>query len=486
MANFIKAPDAEKMDIHSSLRNLPSVEKLLEDERIARRCTLLSRSGVARIVREAVERCRERLRSGEEPHAGGDLRAALADEIVVSLDALTAGRRRVINATGVILHTNLGRAPLGAGVRAAIDEAARGYLDLEIDLGSGRRTERGLGAAKLLSLITGAEDALVVNNNAAAVFLAVHTLAAGGAVAISRGELVEIGGSFRLPEILSLAAGTVIEVGTTNRTHRKDYEKAIRGGATLLLKVHTSNYRIVGYTNEVPLKDLIELGREKGVPVMYDQGSGVLYPLQREGIEGEENISAVVESGIDIVSFSTDKVLGGPQGGALVGRADLIKRLKENHLSRALRCDKLTVAGLERVLLDYWNGRFEDIPTLRMITERLESVRERAERIAARIREGSAAGLAAGVAEAESSIGGGSFPINPLRTVVVQITLSPSRAEKLAARLRAGSPAVLVRVKGDAVMIDPRTVLSDEEEALIARLGEELRADSRGSDGNER
>ncbi|HVO76959.1 MAG TPA: L-seryl-tRNA(Sec) selenium transferase, partial [Candidatus Bathyarchaeia archaeon] len=341
------------MDIQSSLKKLPSVEKILEDGRIAPRIALLSRRGITRIVRDAIDRKRERLLAGEVTGAAGQsLAEAVANEVAGELDAISnLGVRRVINATGVVLHTNLGRAVLGESVRAAIDRSARGYVDLEIDLGTGARTERGLRVGRLLSLITGAGDAFVVNNNAAAVFLAVQTLAGAGAVAISRGELVEIGGSFRLPEILSLAAGRVIEVGTTNRTHRKDYEKAVRDGATLLLKVHTSNYRIVGYTNEVPLAELAAIGREKGVPVMYDQGSGVLYPLRLKGVEGEESMESVLESGVDLVSFSTDKVLGGPQGGALAGRADLIARMKENHLSRALRLDKLALAGLEQVLL---------------------------------------------------------------------------------------------------------------------------------------
>ncbi|MGD1048681.1 MAG: L-seryl-tRNA(Sec) selenium transferase [Candidatus Krumholzibacteriaceae bacterium] len=462
------------MDIQSSLKKLPSVEKVLEDERIAPRISLLSRRGITRIVRESIERHRERLLAGAGPGASGKaLAAAVADEVASELETLAAlGARRVINATGVVLHTNLGRSVLGESVRAAIDRSARGYVDLEIDLESGKRTERGLRAGKLLSLITGAGDAFIVNNNAAAVLLAVQTFAGRGAVAISRGELVEIGGSFRLPEILALAAGRVIEVGTTNRTHRRDYEKAVRDGATLLLKVHTSNYRIVGYTNEVPLAELASLGRESGVPVMYDQGSGVLYPLRLKGVEGEESIDTVLESGVDLVSFSTDKVLGGPQGGALVGRADLIARMKENHLSRALRLDKLTLAGLEEVLLEYWTGRFDEVPSLAMITEALESVRDRAERIASRLAESCGPGASVSIEESESSIGGGSFPINPLRTVVVQITLAPDLAERLSARLRAGTPSVLVRVKAESVMIDPRTVLGDEEELLIAKLGE--------------
>jgi L-seryl-tRNA(Ser) seleniumtransferase len=464
------------MDMQSSLKRLPSVEKVLEDARIAGRISLLSRKGITRIVRESIDHRREILLKASTTRVSEEeLLADVAGEVAAEIERISrVAQRRVINATGVVLHTNLGRAVLGERARAAIDEAARGYIDLEIDLESGKRTERGLRAARLLALITGAADAFVVNNNAAAVFLAVQTLAGKGAVAVSRGELVEIGGSFRLPEILALAAARVIEVGTTNRTHRKDYEKAVRDGATLLLKVHTSNYRIVGYTNEVPLRELARIGSDQGIPVMYDQGSGVLYPLRMKGVEGEESIEATLESGVDLVSFSTDKVLGGPQGGALVGRADLIKAMKENHLSRALRLDKLTLAGLEQVLLEYWNGRFDGIPSFGMITESVESVRERAERIASRLGETRASRFDLAIEESESSIGGGSFPINPLRTVVVQITLSSGRAEALSALLRAGNPSVLVRVKESSVMIDPRTVLHNEEEILIAKLGEGL------------
>lgn len=459
------------MDIRASLKKLPSVERILEDPRVAARLTLLARGGVTRIVRETVDLFRERLLRGDlAASSETNVRAAVTDEVVRRLEAIERGaQRRVINATGVILHTNLGRAVLGEGVRRAIDEAARGYVDLEIDLESGERTERDRRVAALLSLVTGAEDATIVNNNAAAVLLAVQTLAGDGAVAVSRGELVEIGGSFRLPEILARAAARVIEIGTTNRTHRKDYEKAIRDGATLLLKVHTSNYRIVGYTNEVPLRELVEIGRQHGVAVMYDQGSGVLYPLRSKGIEGEESVGDYLESGVDVLSFSTDKVLGGPQGGAIVGRADLVRRMRENHLARALRLDKLALAGIERVLLDYWTGRFDEIPSLAMITADPAAVRARAEAIAERLRE-RCPGVEIAVEESDTSIGGGSFPINPLRSALVQITVTGSRAEKIAARLRSGSPAVLVRVREQSIMIDPRTLLPGEEEPLVERL----------------
>jgi L-seryl-tRNA(Ser) seleniumtransferase len=478
MAGLFHALGAGNVDIHSSLKKLPSVERVLEDERIASRITFQSKNGVTRLVRATIERYRRKLLEGSMASASEEtIMAAVAEEVVSELEGLARGaQRRVINATGVTLHTNLGRAVLGEEARRAIDEAASGYVDLEVDLASGKRVERGRRIARLLALITGAEDAFVVNNNAAAVLLAVRTLAGDGAVAVSRGELVEIGGSFRLPEILALAAGAVIEVGTTNRTHIADYEKAIRDGATMLLKVHTSNYRIVGYTNDVRLGELAELGARHKVPVMYDQGSGVLYPLDTKGIEGEESIEGALRSGVDLLSFSTDKVLGGPQGGAIIGRADLIRRMKDNHLSRALRLDKLTIAALERVLLAYWEGRCDELPAFRMITESLDSLRARAERIAGRLKENCGRSVDVGVTEDESSVGGGSFPINPLRTVLVNITLSSGRSERLSSLLRAGSPAVMVRVKGNAVMIDPRTVLPEEEEPLISTVCEQVRA----------
>lgn len=458
------------------LKKLPSVEKVLADERVSARMSLMSQSGVKRIVREKIAQYRARIRAGKtaglaEEGLGGVIIAEISEE----LDSLSSGKqRRVINATGVILHTNLGRAVLGRAARAAIDMAAAGYSDLEVDLASAKRVERGRRVARLLALMTGAEDAFIVNNNAAAILLAVRTFAGSGAVAISRGELVEIGGSFRLPEILASAAARVIEVGTTNRTHLKDYERAIDAGATLLLKVHTSNYRIVGYTNDVPLQELAELGRRSRVPVMYDQGSGVLYPLRSAGIAGEETIEEVLASGVDLVSFSTDKVLGGPQGGALIGKTKLIAKMRENHLSRALRLDKLTLAGLEEVLLAYWEGRFDEMPALAMITERADSVRERAERLAERLRAGAAASCRLSVVDSESSIGGGSFPINPLPTTVVEITLPAGSAARLARELRAGTPAVMLRVKGSSVIVDARTVSGDEERPLIERLKEAL------------
>jgi L-seryl-tRNA(Ser) seleniumtransferase len=460
------------MDIHSSLRKLPSVESILEEGRVAGRITPFSKGGVTRIVRETVAAYRERLRTGDlSVGDGAELREAITNDVVGELDAIEhATLHRVINATGVILHTNLGRAVLGLETVSAIHNVSSGYVDLEMDLATARRVKRERRVRRLLSLVMGTEDAMVVNNNAAAVFLAVETFAGRGAVAVSRGELVEIGGSFRLPEILASAAGRVIEVGTTNRTHLKDYERAVREGATLLLKVHTSNYRIVGYTNEVPLGDLVDVGKTHGIPVMYDQGSGILYPLETAGVTGEESVGPLLDTGVDLMSFSADKVLGATQGGILLGSHGLIEEMRANHLSRALRVDKLALAGLEQVLLHYWKGEIDRIPAVRMIITPLDEIRERVRRLAASIGVSLGGGVGIKVIDGESSIGGGSFPTNPLRTALVEITLRPGLPEKLSDILRTGDPAVLVRVKGDSVYVDLRSVAEHEEEVLRDRV----------------
>lgn len=449
------------------LRKLPSVENVLQDKRIEPSITRFSRRGITRIVREVIASHRERITEGR-PVKGEDLRESVVEESCERIGSLTRNLlRRIINATGVVLHTNFGRAPLGEDVCRTVQLAASGYVDLEVDVETGGRVDRSRRVRRLLSLITGSEDALVVNNNAAAVLLAVQTFARSGGVAISRGEMVEIGGSFRLPEILAAAAGKVMEVGTTNRTHAKDYERAVREGAGLLLKVHTSNYRIVGYTNEVTLAELVEVGRRGGVPVMYDQGSGVLFPMNERGIEGEQCIEEIVDTGVDLVSFSADKVLGAPQGGIILGRRDLIERMSGNHLFRALRIDKLTLAGLESVLLKYWTGDLDGIRSLGMIIVDPEEIESRAERFARRIEDLLPPGAGAGTVEGESSIGGGSFPINPLRTTLVEINLPAGLSQRLYDYLRGMDPAVFVRVKGGSVFLDLRTVSESEEGMLL-------------------
>jgi L-seryl-tRNA(Ser) seleniumtransferase len=461
------------MDRKTSLRKLPSVERVLEDERIAPRINVLTRRGITRIVRDRIESYREGIVSGdiEAGEDAGLIRERIAAAAARDIGSLVSDRqRRVINATGVILHTNLGRAVLSSAAVSAVVTAASGYTDLEMDIASGARTSRSRRVTALIRAITGCGGALVVNNNAAAVLLAVDTFARGGAVAVSRGELVEIGGSFRLPEILARAAGRIIEVGTTNRTHIGDYERAVDEGATLLLKVHTSNYRVVGYTDEVPLEALSQLGKKRDVPVMYDQGSGILYPVEDEGLEGEMSILPVLDTGVGIVSFSADKALGGPQAGILAGDADLIGKMRDNHMSRALRIDKMTLAGLEQVLVDYWNGDFDCIPALKMMLEDRGPHAARTHDAAERLRGMTPDGFTVEEVDGETSIGGGSFPINPLRTVLLQITLTAGGPQRLERELRRLDPPVLARIRGDSVFVDLRTVSAEEENILVESL----------------
>jgi L-seryl-tRNA(Ser) seleniumtransferase len=471
---FLYTETQRIMDIKELLKNLPSVENVLQDKRIQCHITDVSRMGVTRLVRETITETRERMIGGDFPAPGkADLMETIVVTVTAELEALVSDRLGpVINATGVILHTNLGRAVLGDETCAAINDVAGGYSDLEIDVKTGQRRDRTARASRLIRLITGAEDALVVNNNAAAVLLAVQTLAGEGGVAVSRGELVEIGGSFRLPEILASAAERVIEVGTTNKTHLKDYERAVKEGARLLLKVHTSNYAIVGYTDEVPLSKLVELGRKSDVPVMYDQGSGVVAPLESKGVAGEESIPDLLETGVDLICFSADKVLGGPQGGIIVGRADLISMMRSNHLSRALRVGKLTLAGLESVLRQYWLGRSDSIPALEMIMSSPEEIRLRAEEFARLLGGSAPSDCRVEAVDGESSVGGGSYPIKPLRTTLVEINLPSGRPERLSTCLRGMDPPVLVRVKGDSVFVDLRTVTPTSEETLLKYLQE--------------
>ncbi len=466
------------MNSKADLRNLPSVEKIIEDERVSRHVNPLSRNGVTRIVREVIDEFRKRLIENKiEEYGKEETTEMIASDTAAKLEEIDGQMQRsVINATGVVLHTNLGRSIMGEDVCLGIQKAASGYVDLEMDLYSGERVKRDRRIRRLLTLLTGAEDALVVNNNAAAVFLAVQTIAGDGAVAVSRGELVEIGGSFRLPEILGRAAGRVIEVGTTNRTHLSDYERAVDEGASLILKVNTSNYHIMGFTNEVMLKSLVDLGRRKGVPVMYDQGSGILHPIEFEGSRGEECADRILEIGVDLLSFSADKMLGAPQGGIILGSSDIVGTIRDNQISRVLRVGKLTLAGLERTLRRYWRGELNHLPALNMITMDVDTIRARAERLLGVIEIADDSGVGAGIVEGESSIGGGSYPINPLRTALVEITLPPGKAMKLSRRLRTGEPAVLVRVKGDSLYMDLRTVLEEEETVLRERLEESIRS----------
>jgi len=428
-------------------------------------------------VREGVRRVlaaeRERLSAGADPCPAppGDEAGLAARALAEALRLARPHPTRVVNATGVVLHTNLGRAPLAPGAAAAVAAVAGGYGNLELDLESGRRGDRQAAVASKLCLLTGAEGALAVNNNAAALVLALDTLARGREVIVSRGELVEIGGSFRVPEIMERAGVRLVEVGSTNRTHLRDYERAVGPATALLLKVHRSNFEQRGFTAEVGLRELSALGRARTLPVLEDLGSGTLVDLSRWGFPEEAYAPARLRLGADLVCFSGDKLLGGPQAGIVLGAAAHVSEMRGNPLARALRLDKLSLAALDWTLECILDGRAQsEIPVLQRLLEPPARLRDRADGLAERLAQ--IAGTANPVAAApdRAAVGGGSLPGFELDTWVV--TLKPAMgAERFAAALRAGSDPVLARVQGDVVLFDVRTLLEGEEAVLEKAVG---------------
>jgi L-seryl-tRNA(Ser) seleniumtransferase len=390
--------------------------------------------------------------------------ARLVRKGVFSLD-------RVINATGVVLHTNLGRALLSPLGQERLRAAAAGYTNLEMDIGRKERGSRYAHVDGLLQRLTGAPASLVVNNCASAVLLALESLARGKEVIVSRGELIEIGGEFRIPDIMRRSGAVLREVGTTNRTHLKDYAQAIGPETGLILKVHTSNYRVVGFTAAVSSHELSVLGRERGIPVMEDLGSGCLIDLRRYGFPYEPTVPEVVASGVDLVSFSGDKLLGGPQAGIVVGRAELVEQLARNPLNRALRIDKFTVAALEATLYAYEAGEaLETIPTLRMLTEPQAAIRRRARGLLRRLPAEVQTRLGMVLVDATSEVGGGALPTVELPTAALALGNAERRPQDLDERLRAARPPVLGRLLDDRLLLDFRTVLPADIPALAAIL----------------
>jgi L-seryl-tRNA(Ser) seleniumtransferase len=396
----------------------------------------------------------------------------LESRIIATVHALLApSLRPVINATGVILHTNLGRAPLSRQAIVSIAESAGRYSNLEYNVSSGQRGKRDVHTSRLLAELTGAESAIAVNNNAAAVFLVLNTLAKQAEVIVSRGELIEIGDGFRIPDIMSESGAQLREVGTTNRTRIRDYEQAINERTRLLLRVHPSNFRITGFTERASLKDLVELGNGTGVPVYEDLGSGCLAELSANGID-EPVVRASCASGASVISFSGDKLLGGPQAGIIAGKKEIVERIRCNPLFRALRVDKLIIAALEATLQSYRRGTFDEIPALRMIRASAEELKSRAQRFVVRLQLQLSDSAVLEVREGSSVIGGGATPDQQLPTHLISIGSNSHSAAALEKALRspsAGLP-VAARIEEDRVVIDLRTVSAEEEDALAAAL----------------
>jgi L-seryl-tRNA(Ser) seleniumtransferase len=452
-------------DRAAALRSLPSVDQLVR--RLAAEPVLagLSRARLTAAVRETLDAERRRVAQDAEAPADADTLAARV--VALARRAGAFSLRPVINATGVVLHTNLGRALLSELARERVAAVAGAYSNLELDLASKERGSRYSHVETLLRRLTGAEDALVVNNNAAAVLLALETLAHGKEVVVSRGELIEIGGEFRIPDIMLRSGAILREVGATNRTHLRDYAEAIGPSTALLLKVHTSNYRVIGFTADVSGRHLTELGRERGIPVMEDLGSGSLIDLRPWGFPYEPTVQEVVGAGVDLVSFSGDKLLGGPQAGIVVGRRAIVSRLKKNPWNRALRIDKLTIAALEATLNAYDDGTARDtVPTLRLLTEPLAAVQARARRVLRHLGAETAERLAARVTEGRAQVGGGALPTVELPTAGLALGATDAAARALDAALRAGDPAVVGRLVEDRLFLDCRTVLPGQVAAL--------------------
>jgi L-seryl-tRNA(Ser) seleniumtransferase len=379
--------------------------------------------------------------------------------------------RRVVNATGIILHTNLGRSPLCSEAVDRIVEVSRGYSNLEFDLQKGKRGLRYDHVQGILCTLTGAEDALVVNNNAAAVLLVLNTLAQGKETIVSRGELIEIGGEFRIPEVMEKSGSRLREVGSTNRTHLKDYEKAVSQATGLILKVHTSNYKIVGFTEEIALPALVALGKKHGVPVMDDLGSGCLIDLGRYGLEREPTVSDTLLTGVDVVTFSGDKLLGGPQAGIILGKREIIRKIKDNPLNRALRIDKLTLAALEATLIQYLNpaAALSGVRTLRALTAPVSVMASVARRLISGLRRLNLPGFTFRPRKGASLAGGGSLPTQEIPTVLVSVHCDSLPAHKIEERLRNLEVPIIARIEDDALLLDPRTI--DEAELALIKKG---------------
>jgi L-seryl-tRNA(Ser) seleniumtransferase len=465
--------------LQTLLRKLPKIDALLRLPGMDLVCESHGRERVTEALRAAVEDLRRDLSEGRPgprsleswmEELPGCLARILQEELQTSLVP-------VINAAGVLLHTNLGRAPLSAAALSRVRDLSGVYTTLEYDLASGRRGSRSVHAQRILSRLFPGCAAHVVNNNAAAVLLAINGLAEGREVVVSRGELIEIGGSFRIPDVMRKGQAILKEVGTTNRTRLSDYEDAIGSQTALLLKVHTSNYRIVGFTTQVSLPELAALGKRRGLPVMVDQGSGNLLDLAPCGLKGEPRVAGILAQGADLVTFSGDKLLGGPQCGILVGRPDLIERLRKNPLSRALRVDKLTYAALEATLEAYVTEQAnKEVPVLRMLEESAESVGARAGRCAQRVRDRSAGRVRVEIISGSSLVGGGAAPTVEIPTRLLEVSVAGKSADELERMLRKLHPPVIARIQEDRLVLDLRTVLPDQEEGLataVASLGGE-------------
>jgi len=447
------------------LRKIPKVDDLLRNPALSESLAQYGDHAVTAAIRSELDDLRRMILSGEITAVPEQ--DTLCRQIILRAQrACLPSFRRVINGTGILLHTNLGRACLSEKAAKAVYEASKAYSNLEFDLETGRRGSRYSHVEGILCRLTGAESALVVNNNAAAVLLVLSALTQGGQVIVSRGELVEIGGSFRIPEIMESCGAQLKEVGATNKTHLRDYESAISESTKALMKVHTSNYRIIGFSENPALSELVKLGHQYHLPVIEDLGSGCLVDLNRFGIHDEPSVQDSLKAGVDVVSFSGDKLLGGPQAGIILGKKKYLDILKKHPLNRAMRVDKMTLAALEATLQSYENGTEEQIPVINMLAAPEETLHQKAEKLAAMLR---AAGIEAQVIPTEGRVGGGSVPNHALRSYAVAFDRDVNVLEE---RLRRGNPPIIGRIHEGKYLLDVRTLFEADFHTIVKALKE--------------
>lgn len=454
------------------LRKLPKVDELLMDERVAEASSGLLREQVVDVIRTVIETVRrEIINSDEELDENCVSYDLVADKVIEAVrHSHVKSLRRVINGTGVVLHTNLGRAKLSKSAMDAVAEVADKYSTLEYDPVKGGRGSRHVHVEKVIEKITGAEGAMVVNNNAAATMICLAAMGRGKEMVISRGELVEIGGSFRIPEIMEESGAHLAEVGTTNKVKLSDYKNKINENTGAIMKVHTSNYKIIGFTEEVPLKELVKLGREENLPVIYDMGSGLMINLRDYGIE-EPTVREAMADGADIILFSGDKLLGGPQGGVIIGKKKYIDMMKSHPLARILRVDKMTLSAMEATFKEYYDDENakEKIPVLSMLTRSEEKLKTDAEKLLEMIKK-EAPALDAKVEATEDVVGGGSAPATVLKGYSVSVQWNEASSQEIERRLRMDALPIIVRINHDKVLFDVRTIAEDEYRIIADRL----------------
>lgn len=457
-------------------RKLPAVTALLETPALQALSGAYSHEQILDGARREIDELRQGLVRGEELDGHVDAEAVAA-RVVQRLDReVRPLLREVINATGILLHTNLGRAPVAEQAARAAYEAARGYLNLELDLETGKRSSRQNPIRHWVCRLTGAESATAVNNCAAATVIVLRALCAGKEVIVSRGQLIEIGGSFRIPEIMAVSGATLHEVGTTNITRIADYERALGPNTGALMRIHTSNYRVSGFTKAASLAELVALGKKHGLPVIDDLGSGAMLDFGRFGFAGEPVTRESLVAGADLILFSGDKLLGGPQAGIIAGRRELIQKIEKDPLMRAFRLDKMTLAALEATLRLYLNEEkaLKEVPGLRMLGTSLEELRRRCQALAERLRQ--LKGVSALVSEDVAYVGGGSLPDQAMKTCVVEVSAASLSDAEFAHRLRTGEPAVMGRLRDGKLLLDVRTVFPRQEDMLVKAVGDALAA----------